>query len=138
MNLEHPKLLKLSQGILLIIPVMLFIFHLTIITGLAPSKIVWIGSIDNKVKLYLLESLSLILNLILFSTALVSKKSNWQQPISRFIVIISPLLSWYMLGNTVANLFAKSFIERTLFTPIMLLLTFSVFIISRDFKNKKC
>ena len=124
--LDKPLILKLSRNILIAIPSILIIYHALVVTGVITPDHVWIGQIDNKQKLYSLEILAITLNLLLVFTGI---KSRDLRRLNKAFHIFLSLLSWYMVGNTVANLFAESLIEKVLFTPLMIFLTCSVWVI---------
>ncbi len=137
MILRNKNVIKAGQYILLVFPLMLIIFHLLIIGKLIPSDIVWIGNIDNPYKLYILETISIILNLLLFLVGSISREIIKNGKIQKIVIKVTPVLTWFMIGNTVANIFAESFIERVIFTPVMACMTLSLIILSKNFKDRR-
>ncbi len=120
-----------TYGLLLIFSITL-VFHLLVIMGLLPYDMIWGGMLESRQQLFLFELFSIAVTLLFFWVVLA--KSD----LVRFN--LSPRLSkgvlWAMVAlfalNTVGNLLSLSSLEKILFTPVTILLTWFSFVLARD------
>ena len=123
------KLLPLSvavSGILLIISLTI-VFHLFVIGGLVSPDIVWGGNITDKSSLWLMESISIIINVIilLFVLAYAGVLKIKLAPVG-FKVGFWIMFVLFAL-NTLGNLAARHSLETYIFTPLTFLLALFCF-----------
>lgn len=113
----------LATKTLLIIPSALIVFHICNLFGLIPLNIVWMGSITSDKTMLLMGSVSILINAAMVFIALVKCRyisQRWALSITEKFL---PIMFWWLVGNTVANVFSNSMFEVVVFTPILILLT---------------
>jgi hypothetical protein len=114
---------RLSTYGLLVIFSLVIIFHLLVLTGVVPFKIVWGGRLENHSQMVAFEIVSIALNLLMLMVVLVDG-SIMKVNVKGKLLKIS---LWFMFGlfllNTVGNLFSNNETERMIFTPLTLLLS---------------
>ncbi len=97
------------------------IFHLLVISGIIPGHLVWGGRLQSSQELYLFESISIVINLLIITMILAA--GGTLPFISRSI---SRVFMWLFFGlftlNTMGNLMAVHSMETIIFTPITLIL----------------
>lgn len=114
---------KLAGTILIILPSLLIVFHLCIFMRILPHNIVWTGRITSESTVSIMAIISILINLVVIFCAAV--QMNYLKD-NRAILIaekILPFVFWYLVGNTIANLFSKTPFELYFFTPILIILT---------------
>jgi len=113
----------LAGKILIVIPSCLVVFHIVNLLGFIPLNITWLGQIDSNRTMVIMGLVSICLNLVLILCALVTCH-YWNSPfLSPIVEKILPWVFYWLVGNTIANLFSKSTFEVVVFTPILLILT---------------
>ncbi len=111
------------------------LFHLCILLKIIPYDITWGGRLKNDSEMYVFESISILINLFLFSILLVKGKYI-REFISMKIVNISLWVFVVIFGlNTVGNILAKTNLER-FFTFLTLASAVLIWIILRKDKNR--
>ena len=103
-------------------------FHIINMLGLIPVNVTWLGRVDADRTMLLMGLLSIFLNLIVIMCALVKCNYVSVPLLTSIIVTILPFVFWWLVGNTIANLFSKSIFEVVIFTPILVILTFCFYI----------
>src|SRR5215203_4132684 len=107
----------------IIILTLIVMFHLLVICRIIPFDLVWGGNVADKNQLWLLESTSIAVNLIMllfvgaYSGVISVKISPRVQKIGFWIMFILFLL------NTLGNILSKNPLETYIFTPLTLLLS---------------
>lgn len=107
-----PTLSKHAINIILVIVLALYVFHIGILLKLIPYNIAWGGRLKNDQEMYVFESLSILINLVLMLLLLM--KANKMKPLmsERSINIIL----WFYFGlftlNTIGNLMAETNFEK--------------------------
>ena len=102
----------------------IMLFHVLVIINVIPYEIIWGGRIRNRRELINLELISIIVNAIMIFVVLIrtgmvgfSIRRRWMR-----------LLFWMMLAlfllNTLGNLVSLNQVEKFIFTPITLFLSF--------------
>jgi hypothetical protein len=88
------------------------VFHLCIITGIIPYQNVWAGRLKSSSEMYLFESISMLLNVLLIAVLCI-KAGYLKMTISATIIngIIWLFVVVFFL-NTIGNMFAENNIER--------------------------
>ncbi len=109
---------NLATTIMIILLSSAIIFHLLIIFQFIPYHIVWGGRVETLSQMYQFEAISIGINLLMIFTVF------WKcycVKIKKSSKILDALL-WILIGifvlNTIGNLFAKSSLETTIFTPL--------------------
>jgi len=115
----------------------LVIFHLANIFGMIPINITWLGQIDSDNKIKLMSVASVALNMIIIFCAAV--KIEYVKSTYLILVVekVLPFVFWWLIGNSIANLFSKSKFELVVFTPLLIVLTVCVFVLMNTDSIKK-
>lgn len=122
--------IKIILGVL--VPVMLF--HLSIILKIVPYEFTWGGKLKNDSEMYVFETISILINLFLFSILLI-KGMYLKAFIPMKIVNIALWVFLVLFGlNTIGNLLAETNFEK-FFAILTLVLSFLIWIILT--KDKK-
>lgn len=112
------------------------IFHILILLWIIPYNMVWWWNIESKEKMYLLESISILLNIIILSIFLIN---YWYLTKNKRIIKYANTSMWLIFFifalNTIGNIFSKNLLEKIIFTPITLIL--SIISLNLIKKNKK-
>jgi hypothetical protein len=115
---------KVAISLFLTLLSLVLIFHFLVILKIIPYTIVWAGKIENDAQMALFESISILINLILFAAILV-KGNILRLKINRKIIqVILYLFVVIFALNTVGNLFAKMSLETYIFTPLTFISAF--------------
>ena len=122
--------------IMLILPTCLIVFHICNLFGLIPQNIVWTGRISSRTSLVVMGSLSIVLNLLLVFCALIGGEYITNQKYQNIGRVLIPFMFWWLVVNTIANLFSVSRLELIVFTPMLILLTISCYVIWRSNERK--
>ena len=123
-NLLSPKR---AAHILIIIFIAIVVFHLLVIAGVVPSTIVWGGNLQDRQQLLIMESVSILLNLLMLAIACIYAgliKISMNSAVLRALFWIMFVL---FVLNTIGNLNAKTSLETYIFTPITFLLAILCF-----------
>ena len=120
--------------IMLYLLVAIILFHFSIILKIVPYEITWGGRLKNESEMYVFETISIIINLLLFSILLVKGK-YLREFISMKIVNITLWIFFVLFAlNTIGNVLAKTNFEK-FFTLLTLAFSILIWIILR--KDKK-
>jgi hypothetical protein len=115
---------KFALSFLLTLLSSVFIFHFLVMLKIIPYTIVWAGKIENDTQMYQFESVSVLINVILFSAILIkSKIVRWNVNPKIIQVILYIFVAIFAL-NTIGNLFAKMNLETYIFTPLTFISAF--------------
>ncbi|GMN08377.1 hypothetical protein MTsPCn9_09960 [Croceitalea sp. MTPC9] len=119
---------KLAIKIMLWALAGIIFFHFTVIFKLVPFEITWGGRLKSDMEMYIFESISILLNLLL-CTALLIKATYLKEVISmKFVNIILWFFLFLFVLNTIGNLFAKTHIEK-FFAILTFMFSLLIFII---------
>lgn len=105
--------------------VAVILFHLSILLKIVPYELTWGGRLTNDFEMYVFETISVLVNLFLF-TLLVIKGNYWKEFIPLKIVdiflwVFAALFALNTLGNILAKTaFEKSFAAITLVSSFLL------------------
>lgn len=125
---------KIAIKIMLWLLVIVIIFHLCIILKIIPYEITWGGRLKNDSEMYVFETISIIINLILFSILLIKGK-YLKEIIPAKIVNVILWIFLVLFGlNTVGNILAKTNFEK-FFTLLTMAFALLIWIVLR--KDKK-
>lgn len=115
--------LKLAGMVLIILPSLLIIFHICILLRLIPHNIVWTGRITSESTITIMALFSILINsVVIFCAAVQLQYINNSKSIY-FVEKALPFVFWWLIGNTIANLFSTSKFEIFAFTPILIILS---------------
>ncbi|GAA4886834.1 hypothetical protein GCM10023311_07950 [Flaviramulus aquimarinus] len=123
-------------NLMLYLLVVVILFHLCIMLKIVPYEISWGGRLKNDTEMYVFETISIIINLLLFSILLIKGKY-----LGRFISmkIVNAAL-WVFLVvfglNTIGNILAKTYFEK-FFALLTLFFSILIWIILRKDKKRK-
>lgn len=133
MNKINKALMSLDPGIagkiLIGICSLLIAFHVANYLGKIPVNVSWLGRIDSDSTLKFMSFVSVILNVIIIICALVKCKYIYSEKMNSLIDKVLPFVFWWLVGNSIANLFSKSKFEVVVFTPLLLILTVCVYVL---------
>ena len=105
---------KTAANILIAFSIFGISLALLVLMGIVPKDVVWGGRTGEGVSIYLLEAITIIVNL--FIIFIVSVRANYIKLAikDKPIVIVLYILMIIMILNTVGNLFAVSLFEKSL------------------------
>lgn len=135
----HQDLKKMNSKtgikIMLWLLVTVMLFHISIILQIIPYEITWGGRLKNDAEMYVFESISIVINLLLFSLLLI--KGHY---IREFIPIrIVNIILWIFLVlfglNTVGNLFANTYFEKSFSLLTLASVVLILIILKKDKKQ---
>ena len=112
---------KFAISFLLILLSSVFVFHFLVIIKIIPYTIVWAGKIENDNQMYQFETLSILINIILFISILIKAKLVRLKINPKITQMILYLFVLIFSLNTIGNLFAKVSLETYIFTPLTLI-----------------
>jgi hypothetical protein len=99
-------------------------FHFLVITGIIPFQIVWGGRLQNFSQMVLFETVSISLNLVMI--AIVARYANflkWRVNQAFIRIGLWAMFALFLI-NTIGNLFSMNELEKIIFTPVTLMLSF--------------
>jgi hypothetical protein len=113
---------RMAANILLAILALLAVYHILILFKVLPSGMVWGGRAESSGEsLVLLESVGLVVT-ILFAGVVASKAGYFRG--TRFKTAVKVAM-WIVFGyfvlNVFGNLMSTSLIERSIFTPVSII-----------------
>lgn len=94
------------------------VFHILVISGILPNEIVWGGRISFKEELYIMESISILVNVLFLFIILIKSGNIRIQYNSKLINGMIWVMFLLFILNTIGNLLAKTSIETIIFTPV--------------------
>ncbi len=115
---------KFALSFLLTLLSTVFIFHFLVMLKIIPYTIVWAGKIENDTQMYQFESVSVLINVILFSAILIKCKIVRWHVNPKIIQVILYIFVVIFALNTIGNLFAKMTLETYIFTPLTFISAF--------------
>ncbi|SOE23389.1 hypothetical protein SAMN06298216_3777 [Spirosomataceae bacterium TFI 002] len=103
---------KTAIKIMLFLVLAIILFHFCIVLKIVPYEITWGGRLKNDTEMYVFESISIIINLLLFSILLIKGKYI-RELISMKAVNITLWAFFVLFGlNTIGNIIAKTNFEK--------------------------
>jgi len=126
----------LAGKILISICSILVAFHASNYLGKIPVNVTWLGRIDSNSTVKIMSLLSIVLNTIIIVCAAVKLNYIDSARIKSIVEKALPIVFWWLVGNSIANLFAKSTFEVVVFTPVLIVLTACVFVIKNTDSKK--
>jgi hypothetical protein len=125
---------RIAIKMMLWLLVAVILFHLCIVLKFIPYEITWGGRLKNDTEMYVFESLSILINLLLCFILLI--KGNYlNEIIPMKIVNVALWIFLVLFGlNTVGNILAKTNFEK-FFTLLTLVSAILIWIVLR--KDKK-
>ncbi len=115
---------KVAISLFLTFLSLILIFHFLVILKIIPYTIVWAGKMKNDTQMYQFESVSVLINVILFSAILIKGKIVRWNVNPKIIQVILYIFAVIFALNTIGNLFAKMSLETYIFTPLTFILAF--------------
>ena len=106
---------KFNQSIkkLLVLIIAVILFHICIILKIIPYDITWGGRLQNDNEMYVFESVSILLNLLLGAILLMKGDLIKYKFSSRVLNAILWVFFAIFLLNTFVNLFSKTYFEKS-------------------------
>ena len=106
----------------------IIMFHMSIILKITPYEITWGGRLENDSEMYVFETISIVINIILFYVLLIrGKYLNSFIPLKIINIILWIFLIIFGL-NTIGNVFAETNFEK-FFTLLTLAFSYLIWII---------
>jgi hypothetical protein len=103
---------KTAIKTMLFLLVAVVLFHLSIVLKIVPYEITWGGRLKNDSEMYVFESISILINLLLI-TILLIKGQYLRELVSMKIVDIALWIFFVLFGlNTVGNIFSETNFEK--------------------------
>ena len=114
--------IELAVNTILIIAVLVFVFHILIISGVIPYQYVWGGRLESNEQMLRFESISMIINL--FIIFIISIKGSYIRPYisSKVIKVFLWIFSILFGLNTIGNFLSLNSLEAIVSTPITFIL----------------
>lgn len=129
--MKAEKVIKIVLSIIGLIT----LFHFAIILKIIPYEITWGGRLENDSEMYVFEAISILINLILIFAMLIKGKFIRQIIPSKIVTIILWIFVVIFCLNTIGNLFAETYFEKS-FSLITLLLSILIWVIIKSKNNK--
>lgn len=124
---------KTAVKILLTLLVAIVLFHLSILFKIVPYDIAWGGRLQNDSEMYVFESISILINLILIFILMIKGKFVKEFiPIKVVNIVLWVFFALFLL-NTIGNLLAKTNFEK-FFSVVTLAFSALIWIILRKEK----
>lgn len=124
---------SLIARILLTILGLVVLFHVVVLTGLIPEEYVWGGRIENLEQLKVMETISLVVNLIAMLVVGLRAGIIGQQQNSKVVRVVLWIFCAFFVLNTVGNIMAQTMMEKS-FALVTLLLAYGFFRLARSKK----
>lgn len=112
---------RTAAGILAGLLSLVTVFHLLVLLQLIPYNAVWAGRLTNDGGMYVYESVSLLLNLILLFVVLQKGRLTRRRfPLKVLDAVLYGFAILFFV-NTIGNMFAVNVLERTLGAALTLI-----------------
>jgi len=102
----------------------IMLFHVLVIINVIPYEIIWGGRIRNRRELINLELISIIVNAIMIFVVLIRTRMVGFSIRRRWMRLLFWMMFAFFLLNTLGNLVSLNQVEKFIFTPITLFLSF--------------
>ncbi len=112
----------------------ILIFHFCILLKIIPYDITWGGRLTNDSEMYVFETFSILLNLILYIALLIKGKFIKEIFTERIVNIVLWVFIVFFGLNTIGNLLAETLFEK-FFSIITLLFVFLLWVIVKKSKT---
>jgi hypothetical protein len=132
MKIRPHNAIKILLGILSIV----IFLHLSILLKIIPYSIAWGGRLQNDEQMYMFETFSIIINLLLVSALLMKGRYIRLHFKEKTLNLVLWIFFILFILNTVGNLFAKTNFEKV-FAILTLTLAFLIWKILRPGKSKE-
>ncbi len=106
---------------MLILLTLVLCYHLLILVELIPYQVAWGGRLETKSQMYVFETISIGVNLIIYAVILIKGAYIKTNIPIRVINILLWILTAIFVLNTIGNLFSDNFLEMIIFTPLTLI-----------------
>jgi len=124
--------LKTASALLIVLFSILIVFHLLILLKVIPYAIAWGGRLTNDSEMYVFETFSIVLNALFLLIAIKKDKQIKQGESNKFINVMLWIMFAVFTLNTIGNLFSINTFEKTVFTPVTIILSIACFILARN------
>ena len=130
MKLPHQFAIKTMLGLLS----MVILFHILILIKLIPYNIAWGGRLQTDEQMYVFETISILINLILCFILLMKGRYVYTRLKEKTVNISLRIFLVLFILNTVGNLFAQTNFEK-LFALLTLVFAFLIWSVLRPKAN---
>ncbi|MBL0340852.1 MAG: hypothetical protein IPP71_07965 [Bacteroidetes bacterium] len=128
---------RFAVKFMMILIITVLVFHTLIITGIIPYSVVWGGKLKNADQMYLFETGSIVMNMLLL--VFIAVKAHYVKIRIPSKIITGLLWSFVVLFslNTVGNLFAETNAETFIFTPLTFITAVLIYRIVKEPTDEK-
>ena len=106
-----------------IILLLLVVFNVLVLAGIIPYRYVWDGNLDSNEEMWLMVSLSLILNIMMAFILFVRFAQIKRNRKNVLMSILTWLLFVFFVLNTLGNAMADNWLEKLVFAPLTFILS---------------
>lgn len=111
---------KVALTIIIALSIAVCGFHLVVMAGAVPMQYVWGGRLQSREELLVMESVSLLINLMMVGLCLWERSLIKKGKKQLIISVLFGLLALMFALNTLGNLVAEQTLETMVFTPLTL------------------
>ncbi|MCT8333808.1 hypothetical protein NUH30_09000 [Leptospira sp. 85282-16] len=129
------KIRTIASKILIILFSMTMIFHIFALLEVIPFQYLWGGRLSSLKEMYVMESVSLLVNAFFLCVSCLYIKYLNQSLVPLWIRIVFGFVGIIFLLNTVGNLVAATDLETLLATPITAILSVICFSLVPKYEN---
>ena len=115
-------MITLPQTGLLILLSLFLVFHVIILLKIIPYNLIWGGRLKSDKEMYRFEIFSIIFNAIFLIVILIHANIISIEIPKKIITYALWVMAILFCLNTVGNAVSKNLIERSVFTPVTILL----------------
>jgi hypothetical protein len=119
--------MRWASNIIITINTIALFMHVLILLKILPSSFVWGGQIKRESDLMILESISIVVQILFILVITIKAEYAFKGKFKRIINAGTWVLFGLMVLNTLGNLASDSSLETIVMTPITALLAFLVF-----------
>ncbi|PJZ46743.1 hypothetical protein [Leptospira brenneri] len=130
------KIRSIASKILIGLFSFTMIFHILALFQVIPYKYLWGGRLGNLEEMYVMESVSLIVNAFFLWASFQYIQYLNKGLVPLWIRIVFGLIGFIFLANTVGNLVAVTDLETLLATPVTAILSAICFSLVPKYENK--
>lgn len=112
---------------LMILLSLLIVFHFLLLINIVPYQLVWGGRIENKSQLLRFELFSICVNSIMILIVMMKTKFLRISINQKVLQIALWIMFSLFVLNTIGNLLSVNKIEKIIFTPLTVILSFLSF-----------
>ena len=128
---------RFAVNFMIMLLVAVMIFHSFILIGIIPYTVVWGGKINTAAQMYLFESGSIVMNMLLLVIIAVKAHYFRIRIPSKFLTGLLWAFIVLFALNTIGNLFAETNTETFIFTPLTFISAVLIYRIVKEQTDEK-